>query len=273
MTPETQPAPSGTQRATAREFLAVIFRRRWIILGLFAATLGTVLFLSFSTPLTYVSSGQVLVRRGEQKSAMQPYFQVTNEWEIDLGSEVETARSAFVVQLAQQILDRERGDRPALKLSPDQVEAEVTGKTQRPGHRLHGPRSPGGRAGLRRPAARVRGVPAERHAQLPAALLRRRDRPGGGGAGALAGAPHRLLPRDGDRGPADPAHQPHPAALRPRAAPGRGRLGPRGGAGAVPAHGPAAAGPRRGPAQPAAAPARTGRWSWRSRPSWSSRAG
>ena len=128
MSPETTSLP-GSQRATAREFLVVIFRRRWIILGLFAATLGTVLTVALGTPRTYISSGQVLVRRGEQKSIMLPTFQVTNEWEIDLGSEVETARSGFVVQLAQQILDRERGGRPVLKLAAARVSAAVAGKT------------------------------------------------------------------------------------------------------------------------------------------------
>lgn len=129
MTSETPQTSPGTQRATAREFLAVIFRRRWIIVGLFAATLGTVLFLSLSTPLTYISLGQVLVRRGEQKSVMQPVFQVTNEWEIDLGSEVSTAKSGVVMQLAQKILDRERAGRPALRLQEGGIGVEVTGKT------------------------------------------------------------------------------------------------------------------------------------------------
>jgi uncharacterized protein involved in exopolysaccharide biosynthesis len=128
LAPETNPQP-GSQRATAREFLAVIFRRRWIILGLFAVTLGTVIAITLTTPRTYISLGQVLVRRGEQKSIMQPTFQVPDEWEIDLGSEVQTAKSGFVVQLAQQILDRERGDRPPLKLHADRVDAEVAGKT------------------------------------------------------------------------------------------------------------------------------------------------
>ncbi len=129
MTPDGPQTPVGAQRATAREFLAVIFRRRWIIIGLFAATLGTVLFISLRTPLTYISSGQVLVRRGEQRSSLQPNFAVTNEWEIELGSEVHTAKSWPVLRLAQEILDREQGDRPRLVLSADGVDAEVTGKT------------------------------------------------------------------------------------------------------------------------------------------------
>jgi polysaccharide biosynthesis transport protein len=129
MTPETIQVNAGAQRATAREFLAVMFRRRWLILALFAVTLGTVLAMAFGNPRMYVSSGQVLVRRGQPKSVMDPTLQVTSEWDIDLGSEVQTAKSGFVVQLAQQILDRERGGRPALKLSADRVAAEVSGKT------------------------------------------------------------------------------------------------------------------------------------------------
>ena len=37
MTPEIAPAASSSQRATTREFFAVVFRRRWIVIGLFAA--------------------------------------------------------------------------------------------------------------------------------------------------------------------------------------------------------------------------------------------
>ena len=46
MTPEIAPASASSQRATAREFFAVVFRRRWIILGLFGVTLGTVLIVA-----------------------------------------------------------------------------------------------------------------------------------------------------------------------------------------------------------------------------------
>jgi polysaccharide biosynthesis transport protein len=129
MTQETPQGTAGWQRATAREFLAVVFRRRWIILGLFGVTLATVLVVSFATPVTYLSQGQVLVRRGEQKSVMQPVFQVSSEWEIDLGSEVHTARSWAVMQLAQRILDRERGDHPRVLLREGGIDVSVTGKT------------------------------------------------------------------------------------------------------------------------------------------------
>jgi polysaccharide biosynthesis transport protein len=129
MTPEILPAPLSSQRATAREFFAVVFRRRWIIIGLFAATLGTVLVITLSTPLYYVSSGQVLVRRGEQQSMMNPYRQVSNDWEIELGSEIQTAKSRPVLQRAQKFLDEERRGQPPVVLDEGQVESGVTGKS------------------------------------------------------------------------------------------------------------------------------------------------
>ncbi len=129
MTPEIVPAPSSSQRATAREFFAVVFRRRWIIIGLFAATLGTVLAVTLGTPRYFVSSGQVLVRRGEQQSAMNPVRQVANEWEIELGSEIQTARSRPVLEHAQKLLDKERLGQPAVVLDERRVEVGVTGKS------------------------------------------------------------------------------------------------------------------------------------------------
>jgi polysaccharide biosynthesis transport protein len=129
MTPELVPAPSSSQRATAREFFAVVFRRRWIIIGLFATTLATVLVVTLGTPRYYVSSGQVLVRRGEQQSVMNPVRQVANEWEIELGNEVQTAKSWPVLQRAQKLLDDERGSQPAVALKGNQVGVEVTGKS------------------------------------------------------------------------------------------------------------------------------------------------
>jgi polysaccharide biosynthesis transport protein len=129
MTPDIVPAPTGAQRATAREFFAVVFRRRWIIIGLFAATLGTVLIVSLGTPRYFVSSGQVLVRRGEQQSVMNPVRQVANEWEIELGNEIQTAKSWPVLQRAQKILDEERHGQPALVLNEHQVGVAVTGKS------------------------------------------------------------------------------------------------------------------------------------------------
>jgi uncharacterized protein involved in exopolysaccharide biosynthesis len=128
----TTPTPLHVpgRHATIREFLAVVFRRKWIILGLFAVTTVTVLAITFSTPIEYMSVGRVLIRRGEQESLLQPFRRVMNEWEQDLGSEVETVTSFPVLERARAILKREAAPGTApVKLAEGQVDAEVTGKT------------------------------------------------------------------------------------------------------------------------------------------------
>jgi len=129
MTPEPNSVPASGQRATAREFFAVVFRRRWIIIGLFLVTTATVLAVTLTTPVVYISVGQVLVRRGEQQGIMSPDRRVMNDWETELGSEVETVKSWPVLQRTQKLLDRELHGGPRLLLRSGQVDAEVTGKS------------------------------------------------------------------------------------------------------------------------------------------------
>jgi len=79
-----QPSP-GTQQplarqATAREFLAVLFRRKWIIIGLFLITTATVLAVAFTTPTFFLSSGRILVKRGERQTVLRPERQIFSEW-------------------------------------------------------------------------------------------------------------------------------------------------------------------------------------------------
>ena len=63
--PPVGPAPAlQSSQATLREFMAVVFRRRWVILGLFFAVTATVLAIAFTTPKIWASSGRVLVARG-----------------------------------------------------------------------------------------------------------------------------------------------------------------------------------------------------------------
>jgi len=64
------PPQAAQNRATAREFMSVLFRRKAIILGLFGVTTATVVALSLSTPVIYSSTGRVLVKRGERESAL-----------------------------------------------------------------------------------------------------------------------------------------------------------------------------------------------------------
>jgi uncharacterized protein involved in exopolysaccharide biosynthesis len=121
------PTPGTPRQTTAREAVAVVFRRKWLILGLFFATTITVVALVLSAPTTYVSSGRVLIRRGEKQSVLLPNREIFNQWEQELGSEIELIKSTDVSASAQAMLDAEPG--PKVRFSGSAVDAEVMGKS------------------------------------------------------------------------------------------------------------------------------------------------
>jgi uncharacterized protein involved in exopolysaccharide biosynthesis len=131
-TPTTgsSPAPTVARQATAREFFAVLFRRKWIILGLFFVTSATVMTVAFTTPTVYTSSGRILVKRGERQSVLRPDRQIFSDWEQELGSEMQIVKSVPVMKRARQILAEEakKTNRP-LTLDPASVDVEVMGKS------------------------------------------------------------------------------------------------------------------------------------------------
>lgn len=128
-------APNGfgapQRQTTFREFLAVVFRRRWIIVSIFLITTATVAVIVFTTPLTYISSGRVLLKRGEQTSVLQSDRRVFSDWEQDLGSEVELARSEPVLAQARTLLEAEAAAEgvAAPPIDHRSVDIEVLGKS------------------------------------------------------------------------------------------------------------------------------------------------
>ncbi len=128
MPPGSSQPPAN--QATSREFLSVVFRRKWLIIGLFVVVTGTVLAVALSTPVTYQSSGRVLVVRGEQQSALSSQRQLFGEWEEDLASEVEVTRSLPVVSRVRELLAEESEKRgQKLTLDPGAIDVEVMGKS------------------------------------------------------------------------------------------------------------------------------------------------
>ena len=123
------PLPSASRLVGARDFLTVVFRRKWIILGLFAVVSLTVGILTLARPVDYASFGSVLVKRGEQESIMTPGRRVTG-WEEELATEAQVVKSWAVREVAQASLDANaRGGAPALRLDGNAVDVEVIGQS------------------------------------------------------------------------------------------------------------------------------------------------
>ena len=115
---------------SARDFLSVLFRRRWIIGTVFAVTTLTVLGINFSQPLFYESTGKVIVKRGVRDNIMQGYAR-TLSWEEELASEVETVKSGAVLGIAQEYLDAQRAVRglATTRIAVERIEASVVGES------------------------------------------------------------------------------------------------------------------------------------------------
>jgi len=115
-----------------RDFLAVIFRRKGVVLGVFLASLGAVALLQMTAPPMYESTSQILLSRGQPESAYNPSAKVMLSWEEELNSEIETAKSAHVVQAAQKLLDdskaRDSRGRP-IRIVPSQINTTTMSKS------------------------------------------------------------------------------------------------------------------------------------------------
>jgi uncharacterized protein involved in exopolysaccharide biosynthesis len=120
----------AARQTTAREFVAIVFRRKWLIVGLFVVTTATILAISFTTPVSYMSSGRVLYKRGEQTSALDADIRLYGDWEQELGSEMQLIESVPVLDHARGFL-RAASDSAgrSFTLSPGAVDVEVMGKS------------------------------------------------------------------------------------------------------------------------------------------------
>jgi uncharacterized protein involved in exopolysaccharide biosynthesis len=123
-----QQAPA--KRVTVRDIVAILFRRKWIIIGVFFVTTGVTAGFIMSQPTYWESTGKVLVKRGMSDNLLQGYRR-TLSWEEELASEVETAMSPAVIGRARAVLGERReakGEEP-LGIDPGRVEAAVVGES------------------------------------------------------------------------------------------------------------------------------------------------
>jgi uncharacterized protein involved in exopolysaccharide biosynthesis len=126
-----RPTEATAGRGTSiRDFVAVIFRRKWIILSVFTITAVATAATVLSRPTVWESTGKILVKRGVKDSIYGSYVR-TLSWAEDLSSEVETAKSAVVLGRAQAELDAEttRAHKPRIVINPLSLEVAVQGES------------------------------------------------------------------------------------------------------------------------------------------------
>lgn len=117
---------SSASRVTTRDFLTVMFRRKWIVILLPIVTLGVVTYVNLSAPSRYSSFARILLRRGSHENALEANLTILPR-EEELASQVEIARSVAVIKRAQGILDQRPGRK--IQIEPWNANAGVVGES------------------------------------------------------------------------------------------------------------------------------------------------
>jgi len=91
------------KESTVKDFLEVIFRRKWIIVGIVAVATTVVILLNMREPAVYESSAKMLVKRGEMQSVFSTNVR-TLTWEEEIASQIQLVESQIVVSRAQEII-------------------------------------------------------------------------------------------------------------------------------------------------------------------------
>lgn len=92
------------RESTVKDFLEVIFRRKWIVFGIVIVAVVVVTILNVREPAVYESSAKMLVRRGEALSVFTPSVR-TLTWEEEIASQIEMIRSQVIIDRATEMLD------------------------------------------------------------------------------------------------------------------------------------------------------------------------
>jgi uncharacterized protein involved in exopolysaccharide biosynthesis len=95
------------RETTLRDFVAVVFRRKGILLAVLFAALFGLVWINARTPTTFLSTARLLVNRGEPESVYNSRYKLLS-WEEDVASEIEVLRSTILGERAQKILKDSR---------------------------------------------------------------------------------------------------------------------------------------------------------------------
>lgn len=97
----TQGPGSGERDTTMRDLLAVVFKRKWLILGIFGLTSLSIGLKTVRSPVTFSSDATLLLnRQGARSSALERSGRAL-PWVEVVESEIEVLKSSPVLQRAQ----------------------------------------------------------------------------------------------------------------------------------------------------------------------------
>jgi len=117
-----------SKESTVKDFLEVIFRRKWVIIGVVLVATSAVFILNMREPAIYESAGRLLVQRGEAAGAYSTNIR-TLTWEEEMSSQIEMIKSDIVAGKAQEIVKRYFPEdyETSERLNPRRIDSGVVG--------------------------------------------------------------------------------------------------------------------------------------------------
>ncbi len=125
------PGTEMRQETTLRDFLNVVFKRKWIILSVVGLATFLVYFLDARRPNLYQSSSKVMIRRGEQTNVFTGYVRYLG-WEEEVSSHIEVILSQAVFERAEALFAdsvRTKGYPESWVFNRGAVRADVIGES------------------------------------------------------------------------------------------------------------------------------------------------
>lgn len=120
------------QETSIRDFLDVVFRRKWVILSIVLVATLLVLILDARRPDAWESTSRVLIDRGEQRTILNPAQMSLLPWAEDVASVIQVILSEDVFNRARTAFadSVKANDLPAdWVFSPGSVHAAVIGES------------------------------------------------------------------------------------------------------------------------------------------------
>ena len=118
------------QETTLRDFLNVMFRRKWVILSVVGLATLTVFYLNARKPSFWESTSRILVERGEREDVFTSRVRYLS-WEEEVSSQIEVILSETVFAGAKDIFTDSLaalGHPADWTFNPGQVRADVVGE-------------------------------------------------------------------------------------------------------------------------------------------------
>ena len=102
-------AEKGTRQFSFRDMLAMVFRRKWVILSIFFVMLATGISASFQSTSEFMATSKVLIRR-DTGGQLQRAKQNVHGLDEEMNTEIEILRSTPVLDRAVDYVETEIAD-------------------------------------------------------------------------------------------------------------------------------------------------------------------